>query len=208
MSAKDSVVYVVDDDPSVGKAIERLIRSAGHEARVFTSPLDFLDCLGPDAPACLILDVDMPALNGLELQEFLAHEAIPLPIVFISGHGTVPISVKAMKAGAVDFLSKPFNDTELLDAVSHAIETDRRARQDHEHVARLKECAKTLTPRERQVFRLVVQGLLNKQIAFELGTAEKTVKVHRARVMAKMRAQSIADLVRFADRLGIDSRSA
>ena len=191
MKSGNSMVYVVDDDPSVGTAIERLIRSAGHEARVFTSASDFLDCFDPDAPACLVLDVDMPAVSGLDLQEYLAGKSIPLPIVFITGHGTVPMSVKAMKAGAVDFLPKPFSDADLLDAVRHAIESDRRARREHEHVATLRGRLKTLTPREREVFRLVVQGLLNKQIAFELGTAEKTVKVHRARVSAKMGARSI-----------------
>jgi RNA polymerase sigma factor (sigma-70 family) len=204
---RDPVVYVVDDDPSVGKALERLIRSAGYDVRKFTSPLDFLDCVAPEAPACLVLDVDMPALNGLEVQEYMADKEISLPIVFISGHGTVPISVKAMKAGAVDFLTKPFNDSDLLDAISHAIQADRRAKQGREQQTELLERLATLTPREREVFQLVVAGLLNKQIASELGTVEKTVKVHRARVMAKMRAQSVADLVRFADRLGLDSSS-
>ncbi len=207
MITRDPVVYVVDDDPSVGKALERLIRSAGYDVRKFTSPLDFLDCVAPEAPACLVLDVDMPALNGLEVQEYMADKEISLPIVFISGHGTVPISVKAMKAGAVDFLTKPFNDSDLLDAISHAIQADRRAKQGREQQTELLERLATLTPREREVFQLVVAGLLNKQIASELGTVEKTVKVHRARVMAKMRAQSVADLVRFADRLGLDSSS-
>lgn len=207
MKSGNQMVYVVDDDPSVGRAIERLIRSAGHEARVFTSATDFLDCFDPEAPACLVLDVDMPTVSGLDLQEHLANESIPLSIVFITGHGTVPMSVKAMKAGAVDFLPKPFTDEDLLDAVSHALEADRRARREHEQMAGLRGRFRTLTPRERDVFRLVVQGLLNKQIAFELGTAEKTVKVHRARVMAKMGAQSVADLVRFADKLSIDSHS-
>lgn len=205
MKSGNSMVYVVDDDPSVGTAIERLIRSAGHEARVFTSASDFLDSLDPDAPACLVLDVDMPTVSGLDLQEYLADKSIPLPIVFITGHGTVPMSVKAMKAGAVDFLPKPFSDADLLDAVRQALEADRRARREHEQVASLKGRLNTLTPREHEVFRLVVQGLLNKQIAFELGTAEKTVKVHRARVMAKMGAQSVAELVRFADKLSIAS---
>ncbi len=207
MKARNSVVYVVDDDPSVGRSIERLIRSAGHEARVFTSASDFLDSLDPGAPSCLVLDVDMPAVNGLELQQYLADKSIHLPIVFITGHGTVSMSVKAMKAGAVDFLPKPFTDTDLLDAVARAVEADRQARQEREHLASLRGRLKALTPRERDVFRLVVQGLLNKQIAFELGTAEKTVKVHRARVMTKLGAQSVADLVRFADKLGMDSLS-
>jgi FixJ family two-component response regulator len=147
----------------------------------------------------------MPGLNGLELQEYLADQEISLPIVFITGCGTVPESVKAMKAGAVDFLQKPFSDEDFLEAISRAIETDRRARQDQEELKQLRERMKTLTPREYEVFRLVVTGMLNKQIAFQLATVEKTVKVHRARVMTKMGAQSLADLVRFADRLGIES---
>jgi RNA polymerase sigma factor (sigma-70 family) len=202
---KEAVVYVVDDDPSVGKALERLIRTAGYDVRTFTSPFDFLHTTHPDAPACLILDVNMPALNGLELQEYLADQEFSLPIVFISGHGTVPMSVKAMKAGAVDFLPKPFSDEDLLSAVSLAVDADRRARREQEQLNRLLERLATLTPREREVFRLVVAGMLNKQIASELGTVEKTVKVHRARVMAKMGAQSVADLVRFADKLNIGS---
>jgi FixJ family two-component response regulator len=207
MSARDPVVYVVDDDPSVGTALERLIRSAGRDVRTFTSAFEFLDRIDPDAPACLILDVNMPALNGLELQEVLAEKAIALPIVFISGHGTVPMSVKAMKGGAVDFLPKPFSDEDLLNAISRAIEADRQAKEGREHLKGLRERVESLTPREREVFQLVVSGLLNKQIASELGTAEKTVKVHRARVMTKMGAHSVADLVRFAYKLGIDSRT-
>jgi FixJ family two-component response regulator len=198
------MVYVVDDDPSVGKALERLMRSAGHEVRTFASALDFLDGMKLEAPACLVLDVSMPGLTGLELQEYLAEKEILLPIVFITGYGTVPDSVKAMKAGAVDFLQKPFSDRELLDAISRAIERYHRAKQDHEHLKEIRERMGTLTPREYEVFRLVVRGMLNKQIAFALGSAEKTVKVHRARVMAKMAAQSFAELVRFADKLGID----
>ena len=205
MTGEKPVVYVVDDDPSVGKALERLMRSAGHDVRTFTSALEFLDGRELETPACLVLDINMPGLNGLELQEYLADQEISLPIVFITGYGTVPESVKAMKAGAVDFLQKPFSDEDLLDAISRAIETDRRAKQDQEQLKELRERLETLTPREYEVFRLVVTGMLNKQIAFQLGTAEKTVKVHRARVMAKMGAQSVADLVRFADKLGLAS---
>jgi FixJ family two-component response regulator len=205
MTGEKPVVYVVDDDPSVGKALERLMRSAGHDVRAFTSALDFVRCRNLEAPACLILDVSMPDLNGLELQEYLAVQGISLPIVFITGHGTVSMSVKAMKAGAVDFLQKPFSDTDLLNAISHAIETDRRAIKEREGLKELRERMETLTPREREVLQFVVTGLLNKQTASKLGTAEKTVKVHRARVMAKMGAQSLADLVRFADKLSTDS---
>ena len=205
MTVEKPVVYVVDDDPSVGKALERLMRSAGHDVRTFTSALDFVRCRNLEAPACLILDVSMPDLNGLELQEYLADQGSSLPIVFITGHGTVPMSVKAMKAGAVDFLQKPFNDTDLLNAISHAIETDRQAKKKREQLKKLRERMEMLTPREREVFQLVVTGMLNKQIASQLGTVEKTVKVHRARIMAKMGAQSLADLVRFADKLSTHS---
>jgi FixJ family two-component response regulator len=205
MTGEKPVVYVVDDDPSVGKALERLLRSAGHEVRTFTSALEFIEGRELAVPACLVLDLNMPGLNGLELQEYLADKEISLPIVFITGYGTVPESVKAMKAGAFDFLQKPFSDSDLLSAISHAIETDCRAKQDHEQLKELRERLKILTPREYEVFRLVVTGMLNKQIAFQLATVEKTVKVHRARVMTKMGAQSLADLVRFADRLGIES---
>lgn len=205
MTGGKPVVYVVDDDPSVRKALERLMRSAGHNARTFTSALEFLNGKRLETPACLVLDINMPGLNGLELQEYLTDKEISLPIVFITGYGSVPESVKAMKAGAVDFLQKPFSDEDLLEAIARALDTNRRTRQDQEQLKQLRERLETLTPREYEVFRLVVTGMLNKQIAFELGTVEKTVKVHRARVMAKMGAQSLADLVRFADKLGIAS---
>jgi FixJ family two-component response regulator len=205
MTAEKPMVYVVDDDPSVGKALERLMRSAGHDVRTFTSALDFVRCRNLEAPACLILDVSMPEFNGLELQQYLADQGSSLPIVFITGHGTVPMSVKAMKAGAVDFLQKPFSDIDLLSAISHAIETDRRAKKMREQLKKLSERMEMLTPREREVFQLVVTGMLNKQIASQLGTVEKTVKVHRARIMAKMGAESLADLVRFADKLSTHS---
>lgn len=205
MTGEEQVVYVVDDDPSVGKALERLVRSAGYEVRTFTSALGFLDGGMPEALACLVLDVNMAGLNGLELQEYLGNKGISLPIVFITGVGTVPDSVRAMKAGAVDFLQKPFSDQDLLGAISRAMETAHLARQDREQRKELQARVETLTPRENEVFRLVATGMLNKQIASRLGTAEKTVKVHRARVMAKMGARSIADLVRFADKLGAAS---
>jgi FixJ family two-component response regulator len=207
MTGEKPVVYVVDDDPSVGKALERLVRSVGYDARTFTSALGFLDAGTLEAPACLVLDVNLPGLNGLELQEVLADREISLPIVFITGVGSIPDSVRAMKAGAVDFLQKPFSDAELLHAISQAIETGRRVKQDHEQRKELRSRMETLTPREYEVFKLVVGGMLNKQIAFELGTVEKTIKVHRARVMAKMGAQSLTDLVRFADKLGLASSS-
>jgi len=197
------VIYVVDDDPSLRKALERLLRSAGHDARIFASALEFLNFSHPDAPGCLILDIKMSKLGGLELQQLLAEKGISFPIVFITGHGTVPASVKAFKAGAMDFLQKPFKDSELLDAVARGIETHRRLRQAQHEMRELQARLNTLTPREREVFRLVPSGMLNKQVAFELGIGEKTIKVHRARVMEKMLAQSFADLVRFAEKLGI-----
>jgi len=205
MTDERPVVYVVDDDPSVGRALARLMRSVGHEVRTFTSALAFIESEKREAPSGLVLDVNMPGLNGLELQAYLIERKTVFPIVFITGYGTVPDSVRAMKAGAVDFLQKPFSDEDLLAAVSNAVETDRRAKQEREQLKALMERLKTLTPRESEVFRLVVTGMLNKQIAFELGTVEKTVKVHRARIMAKMGANSLADLVRFADKLGVQS---
>jgi FixJ family two-component response regulator len=205
MTVQNAVVYVVDDDPSVRKSLARLMRSAGFEACTFTSALEFIEGKKPESPACLVLDLNMPGLNGLQLQEYLLDHEISLPIVFITGYGTVPDSVKAMKAGAVDFLQKPFTDEDLLAAIARAFEADLRARQNRKQLKQLRESLETLTPRECEVFRLVAAGMLNKQIAFQLGTVEKTVKVHRARVMAKMGAHSVADLVRFADKLGISS---
>jgi FixJ family two-component response regulator len=208
MTGEKPVVYVVDDDPSVRKALERLLHSAGHEAMTFLSAQDFLNFTHPAAPGCLILDVKMPGMSGLELQERMAERNISFPIVFITGHGTVPASVKALKAGAMDFLQKPFEDRDLLGAVSLGIEKHRRLRQEQKEMQALRARQDTLTPRECEVFGLVVGGLLNKQVAFHLGTTEKTVKVHRARVMEKMGAQSLADLVRFAEKLAIRSPSA
>jgi len=205
MTAERPVVYVVDDDPSVRKSLERLLRSAGHDAKTFASALEFLETTHPDAPGCLVLDIKMPKVSGLELQDRLADKGISFPIIFITGHGTVPASVKALKAGAMDFLQKPFEERELLDAVSRGIEKHHRLRQEQSEMKTLRSRLEALTPREREVFLLVVTGMLNKQVAFDLGTTEKTIKVHRARVMEKMGAQSLADLVRFADKLGIRS---
>lgn len=205
MTEEKPVVYVVDDDLSVRKAMERLLRSAGHEVKTFASALEFLDSSHADAPGCLVLDIKMPKLGGLELQERLAEKGISFPVVFVTGHGTVPASVRALKAGAMDFIEKPFKDTELLKAVSLGLERHRRLRQEQDEIKGLRERLNALTPREREVFRLVVSGMLNKQVAFDLGTTEKTIKVHRARVMEKMGAQSLAELVRLAEKLAVRS---
>ena len=208
MTEEKPIVYVVDDDPSVRKALERLLRSAGHEAKTFASAFEFLESDHPDAPGCLVLDIKMPKVSGLELQDRLAEKGISFPIIFITGHGTVPASVKAFKGGAMDFLQKPFKDREILGAVSRGIEKHRRVRQEQKEMETLRSRLENLTTREREVFRFVVTGMLNKQVAFDLGTTEKTIKVHRARVMEKMGAQSLADLVRFAEKLGIRSSIA
>lgn len=208
MTEEKPIVYVVDDDPSVRKALERLLRSAGHEAKTFASAFEFLESDHLDAPGCLVLDIKMPKVSGLELQDRLAEKGISFPIIFITGHGTVPASVKAFKGGAMDFLQKPFKDREILGAVSRGIEKHRRLRQEQKEMETLRSRLENLTPREREVFRFVVTGMLNKQVAFDLGTTEKTIKVHRARVMEKMGAQSLADLVRFAEKLGIRSSIA
>ena len=208
MTEEKPIVYVVDDDPSVRKALERLLRSAGHEAKTFASAFEFLESDHLDAPGCLVLDIKMPKVSGLELQDRLAEKGISFPIIFITGHGTVPASVKAFKGGAMDFLQKPFKDREILGAVSRGIEKHRRLRQEQKEMETLRSRLENLTPREREVFRFVVTGMLNKQVAFDLGTTEKTIKVHRGRVMEKMGAQSLADLVRFAEKLGIRSSIA
>ena len=203
MTEEKRIVYVVDDHPSVRKALERLFSSVGYEAMTFASAAEFLEFTCPDRPGCLILDIKMPGLNGLELQDRLTDKGISFPIIFITGHGTVPASVKAFKAGAMDFLQKPFKDRELLDVVSRGIEKHRRLRKEQKEMRTLQARLDTLTPREREVFGLVASGMLNKQVAFDLGITEKTIKVHRARVMEKMAAQSLADLVRFAEKLNI-----
>jgi FixJ family two-component response regulator len=194
-------VYVVDDDASVRKSVGRLLRTAGLQVEVFASADEFLAHPPSDESACLLLDLKMPGRNGLELQEALVAARKSIPIVFVSGHGDIPASVRAMKGGAVDFLTKPYSVEELLEAVERAMAKDKRDRREQAQVTELESRARALTPREAEVLRLVVRGLLNKQVAAELGISEKTVKVHRARVMHKMRADSMADLVRMAGRL-------
>jgi FixJ family two-component response regulator len=205
-----STVFLVDDDGSIRKALTRLIRSAGYDVQAFASARDFLEKphVGNEGLACLVLDIRMPGLSGLDLQHELQAANTLLPIIFITGHGDIPMSVKAMKEGAVDFLPKPVKDSDLLRAIEQALARahhDRGKRLELEDIQRRLD---SLTPREREVMALVVTGLLNKQIANELGTVEKTVKVHRARVMEKMEAQSLADLVRIAERVGIPQGKA
>ena len=202
------VVFIVDDDPSVRKSLERLLQSVGLAAKSFDSAAQFLQCSHGQETGCLVLDVRMPEISGLELQEKMLKAGILLPIVFISGHGTVPMSVRAMKAGAMDFLLKPFDEQDLLDAVYRAIDRCKRDGVQREKLKEIEEKIRTLTPKEHEVFLCVIAGLPNKNIADKLDTAEKTVKVHRAAIMKKMGAQSVADLVRMADRAGIRPAAA
>ena len=197
------IVFVVDDDASMRRSLGRLLRTAGLESKSFASAQAFLDEELPDRPACLLLDVKMPGLSGLELQEELRRCRPSLAIVFLTGHGDVPMTARAMKAGAVDFLQKPFGCSDLMDAIHRALDQGRRVREFELGRASLEKRLATLTTREREVFTLVVTGVPNKQVADRLGTVEKTIKVHRARVMEKMQAKSLADLVYIAERLGM-----
>ena len=203
MTEPTPIVFVVDDDPSVRRAIKRLVGSVRLEVELFGSAQEFLRSKRPDAPSCLVLDIRLPGVSGLDFQRELAQANIHIPIIFITAHGDIPMTVRAMKAGAVEFLTKPFRDQDLLDAIQIALERDRARRQQEAEIATLRERFESLTPREREVLPLVVSGLLNKQIAAEIGTSETTVKVHRGQLMRKMGADSLADLVRMAERMGI-----
>lgn len=201
-------VFIVDDDSSVLRGTARLMRSAGLSAETFSSAREFLRRAPPEGPSCLVLDVRMPGLSGLDLQEELVQAKISIPIVFITGHGNIPMSVQAMKQGAVDFLPKPFDDDDLLTAVGRAIERDRGQRRERGEVTEIERRVASLTPREREVLALLVTGKRNKDMGSELGTSEKTIKVHRGRVMKKMQAGSVAELVHLAARVGIAPEQA
>jgi FixJ family two-component response regulator len=208
MSAQEPIVFVVDDDESVRNSLRRLLMSVGLAVEVFPSAQAFLDSARSDFPGCLVLDVQLPGLSGLDLQTELADTDTTLPIVFLTGHGDIPMSVKAMKAGAVEFLTKPFRERDLVDAIRNAIDRDRAARLERSELAELRHRYDSLTPREREVMARIVAGTINKQIAAEFGTSEATVKEQRGQVMLKMQVTSLADLVRIAARLGVPPSSS
>jgi FixJ family two-component response regulator len=202
-SAEEPIVYVVDDDAVMREALSSLFRSVGLPVQVFSSAHELLQGIVADRPSCLVLDIRLPGVSGLEFQGELVKAGIDIPIIFMTGHGDIPMSVRAMKAGAVDFLEKPFRHQEMLDAVALAIERDRKQREHHKTLSELQGRFETLTPREREVIGLITAGLMNKQVAGEMGVTEMTVKIHRGHIMRKMQARSLADLVRMAEALGV-----
>jgi FixJ family two-component response regulator len=197
------IVFIIDDDASVRKSLSRLLRSAGFEVETFATAEQFLEREHYDGIGCLVLDVRMPGISGIDLQGELSKADYSMPIIFITGHGNIPMGVQAMKKGAVDFLAKPFDDEELLQAVREAVDKDTQGRADHAEVLDIRERLKLLTPREYEILRYVITGMLNKQIAYALGISEKTVKVHRGRIMEKLGVDSVADLVRLAEKADI-----
>jgi FixJ family two-component response regulator len=205
MSVEQPLVFVVDDDVSAREGIEDLLQSVGLRVMTFKSPQEFLQGARPDAPGCIVLDVRLPGISGLEFQKVLTDAGIRLPVIFITGHGDIPMSVTAMKSGAIEFLTKPFREQSLIDAINVGIEQDRLRREGLKRVSELQRRFELLTPREREVFALVATGRPNKQVAAELGLSEMTVKVHRSQITKKMRATSIVELARIADRLGLSA---
>jgi len=201
--SEDALVFIVDDDPIVRGAISTLLLSVGRQVQQFASATELLQSSLPPVPCCLVLDIRLPGRSGLDVQAELANAGLPIPVIFITGHGDIPMSVRAMKAGAIDFLTKPFRDQDLLDAVTRALERDRKRRNDEKDILDLRASFRTLTPREKQIMALVTDGLMNKQVADRAGISEVTAKTHRGRVMRKMGAKSLADLVVMAETLGV-----
>jgi len=207
MSSNSAIIYVVDDDPSIGRALGLLLRSHGFRVETFTNATAFLDFKHPHAPSCLLLDIRLPNINGLALQEIMAERGLVIPIIFITGHGNIQMTVKAMRAGAIDFLTKPFTDKELINAVNLAVARSKSQNKKQAEITKIRKCINTLSPRELEVFHFVAKGLMNKNIASRRGTSLQTIKIHRGRVMQKMQAKTVTQLIRFAQKAGIPTSS-